>query len=114
VSVIAGGALVHRPFHGQQRGLEDIDLFDFPWSGDANADQRSVLLKNIEECFSPAGGQQFGIFKQRILAVTGQNHTGGYHRTCKGPPPGFIDPGDARITPAIQTTFKMEGISWIE
>lgn len=53
------GAGMHGSLHGQKRCLEDVQLFDFPWVGQTDADPRPVAVKEDEELLALSSRQFF-------------------------------------------------------
>ena len=74
--------------------MENIESFNFPRAGLADTNQCTVVLEDLKELITLPTGQFFGILKDLIDAILGQNDAGSHHRTGKRSPAGLINTGD--------------------
>ncbi len=93
-AVVGGGAVGQGSFHRQEGCLKNIEFFNFPRSGLADADLCTIVLEDLKELITLPASQFFGIPKDLIGAILGQNDASSHHRTGKRPPASLINTGD--------------------
>lgn len=109
-----GGEVLHRPSHGQKRGLKDIDPVNGRGGDQANAYVGAYLRKDFGETTTPGMGKFFGVNEEREVALLRQHHAGSHHRPGQWPSAGLIQPGDTGKTLTVQGVLVMKGIVQIE
>ena len=109
-AITAGGAVVHGPAHGQQGGLEDIEVLDFARVGTTHADAGSPPFEQGEQLLAPAGGEELGVLEHGVVTVRRQDHAGGDHRPGERPAAGLVDTGHAGAAAPVERPLETEGV----
>jgi len=105
-----GGEVLHGPFHGQKRGLKDIDPINGRGGNKANAYLSAYPLQGFGKKTAPDRGKLFGVNEERKIALPRQHHAGSHHRPGQWSSARLVQSGDTRKTLTDQGAFMQEGI----
>ena len=80
--------------HGQQAGLQDVELIYFGHSGQGHVPGQGLLLDGGGQGLALPGGELFGVFQAGQPAVGRQDDGGRHYGAGQGAAPGFVHAGD--------------------
>ena len=81
---------LYRPLHGQQGGLQDVDLVYFLHTGLGNRKTQGPRPDLVKQGFAAFGGEFFGVVQTLNGIQVVQDHRCGDHRTRQRSAPGLV------------------------
>ena len=99
------GQRQHRPAHGQQGCLENIQGIDFRHLGPAHGPGEAPFPNRCCQFLAALWGEHLGVAYPRNRDIGIQYHGGRQHGPCQGTSARFIDTRHENIVTVVQSSF---------